>query len=363
MVFSSSHFCDKWSYLPGLAGLGAEADRAGCSHQLSILIWANLISSSVQPSFLWKHLKGENDTKKHRNLFSSQQAFVIVPVPKCTNVWLTKSLWYTFLRVQEEKINKELVTSGVAKVARSLQGCPSSLHFWQRGRECQCREITLLVAGRFGTWGSFWVGSGVCCHFLQVNQSSFCQPQLCWVGSPTFCFHYLIFTGYSCFTMLCSFLLYSSVNQLYVYIHFLPFGSPFRLGHRASRRVPCAMQQVLISIYFIPSVNSVYTSVPIYQFLSPSFPTPSLKVKVLVSKLSATVCDPMDCSPPGSSVHEILQARVLGWIAILFSRGFSRGQTQVSCISGRFFTIWATRDALVPIHLFSTSVFLFLLCK
>ena len=46
-------------------------------------------------------------------------------------------------------------------------------------------------------------------------------------------------------------------------------------------------------------------------------------------------CDPMDCSPPGSSVHGILQASILEWIAISFSRGSSqtRNQTQVSCIA------------------------------
>ena len=57
---------------------------------------------------------------------------------------------------------------------------------------------------------------------------------------------------------------------------------------------------------------------------------------------------PMGCSPPGSSVHGILQARTLEWVVILFSRGPSqpRDQTQVSCIAGRFLTIWATREAL-----------------
>ena len=57
-------------------------------------------------------------------------------------------------------------------------------------------------------------------------------------------------------------------------------------------------------------------------------------------------CDPMVCSPPGSSVHGILQARILEWVAIPFSRGSSwpRGQTQVSCIAERFFTDWATRE-------------------
>ena len=60
------------------------------------------------------------------------------------------------------------------------------------------------------------------------------------------------------------------------------------------------------------------------------------------------LCDSMDCSLPGSSVHGILQARTLEWVAIPFSRGsaWSRKWTQVSCIAGRFlFTVWATREA------------------
>ena len=54
-----------------------------------------------------------------------------------------------------------------------------------------------------------------------------------------------------------------------------------------------------------------------------------------------TLCNPMDCSLPGSSLHGILQARVLKWVAISFSRGSSRPRkrTQVSCIAGRRFTI------------------------
>ena len=50
------------------------------------------------------------------------------------------------------------------------------------------------------------------------------------------------------------------------------------------------------------------------------------------------------CSPPGSSVHGILQAEILVWVAISFSRESSqpRDRTQVSCMAGRFFTIWAT---------------------
>ena len=64
----------------------------------------------------------------------------------------------------------------------------------------------------------------------------------------------------------------------------------------------------------------------------------------LAAKLCPTLCDPVDCSPP-SSVHGILQARALEWVAIAFSRGSSqpRNRSRVSHIAGRCFTIWATR--------------------
>ena len=69
-------------------------------------------------------------------------------------------------------------------------------------------------------------------------------------------------------------------------------------------------------------------------------------MKVLVIQSCLTLCDTTDCSLPGSSVHGILQAKILEWAAIPFSRGSSqpRDQTQVSCTAGRFFTIWATRE-------------------
>ena len=71
-------------------------------------------------------------------------------------------------------------------------------------------------------------------------------------------------------------------------------------------------------------------------------------VCVLVTQSCLTICDPKDCSPWGSSVHGIPQARILQWVAIPFSRGsfLSRDRTWVSCIAGRFFTIWATREVL-----------------
>ena len=55
---------------------------------------------------------------------------------------------------------------------------------------------------------------------------------------------------------------------------------------------------------------------------------------------SCPLCDPVDCSPPGSSVHGILQARTLEWVAMPSYRGSSqpRDQTCVSCMAGGFFT-------------------------
>ena len=63
-----------------------------------------------------------------------------------------------------------------------------------------------------------------------------------------------------------------------------------------------------------------------------------------VAQSCPTLCDPMDSSPPGSSVHGIFQARILGWVAISFSRGSSRlrDRTQVSLIAGRHFNLWTT---------------------
>ena len=65
-----------------------------------------------------------------------------------------------------------------------------------------------------------------------------------------------------------------------------------------------------------------------------------------VAQSCLTLCDPMDCRLPGSSVCGIFQARVLEWVAISFSRGSSqlRDQTWVSRIVGRHFTVWATRE-------------------
>ena len=144
--------------------------------------------------------------------------------------------------------------------------------------------------------------------------------------------------------MLCYFQVYSKVNQLYIYPLFFRFISD--IGHyRVLSTVLCAILLLLL----------------------------------LSSSVTSNSCDPIDCSLPGSSVHRISQAKILEWVAISFSRGSSRlrDQTWVSCIAGRFFTVWATREtpffivvcicqsqspslsphfpALVTVSLFSTS--------
>ena len=69
-----------------------------------------------------------------------------------------------------------------------------------------------------------------------------------------------------------------------------------------------------------------------------------LSYNMCVSRSVMSDCDPMDCSPPGSSVHGILQAKILGWVAILFSRGVSWPKDRIRV--SRLFTILATREAL-----------------
>ena len=75
----------------------------------------------------------------------------------------------------------------------------------------------------------------------------------------------------------------------------------------------------------------------------------TLRLKKVESELVTQSCStlwPRDYSPPCSSAHGILQARVLEWVATFFSRGSSqpRDWAQVSCIAGRFFTVWDTHN-------------------
>ena len=83
-----------------------------------------------------------------------------------------------------------------------------------------------------------------------------------------------------------------------------------------------------------------------------SFRNPSAFTNIMIESESEvaqscpTFCNPMDCSVPGSSIHGIFQARILEWVAISFSRRSLRPRDwiQISCIIGRRFTIWTTRE-------------------
>ena len=124
-----------------------------------------------------------------------------------------------------------------------------------------------------------------------------------------------------------------------------------------SYRPVCAFYSLHL-LLLLPSVSTNSRSLDLLPKLAPYWdygllPEQWFSIQVayqnplcLVAQLCPTLCDPMDCSLPGSSVHGILQARILAWVAISSSRGFSqhRNWTQVSCIAGGFFTIWATRE-------------------
>ena len=84
--------------------------------------------------------------------------------------------------------------------------------------------------------------------------------------------------------------------------------------------------------------------------------------EMLIYQSCSTLCNPMGCSPPVSSVHGILQARILEWIAIPFSRrsSWTRNQTWISWIAGRFFIAWTIREAhlsmCITIHILECEV-------
>ena len=102
---------------------------------------------------------------------------------------------------------------------------------------------------------------------------------------------------------------------------------------------------VVLSRYWshrIPPLSSIFILPPFLKGDVLSLENKCEKKKI-ITQSCLSLCNPMDCSPPGSSV----QARILEWTAISFSRGSSwpRDQTQLSCITSRFLTVWATREA------------------
>ena len=147
-------------------------------------------------------------------------------------------------------------------------------------------------------------------HWVKKSQTKLSD----WTGMHTTIL--TVFSRRGVATELYEFLMYFAFYPLIwcmVYKYFLPF-----------YRLPLYL---LVFIYFFSCIEAIESESEVTQ-------------------LCPTLCDPMDCSLPSSSVHRIFQAIVLEWIAISFSRGSSwpRDGTWVSCIVDRCFTIWAIRE-------------------
>ena len=142
------------------------------------------------------------------------------------------------------------------------------------------------------------------------------------------------------------------------------WGSVWTLGKKDNEREKTFFHQFCPSIgidkhYFLSKLDQLsFPDIVLWGFISIHF----LLVKLLSPLLTYLESESIShsvvsgslrphglYSPPGSSVHRIPQAGIPEWVDIPFSKGSSqpRDQTQVSCISGRFFTIWATREALL----------------
>ena len=109
---------------------------------------------------------------------------------------------------------------------------------------------------------------------------------------------------------------------------------------------------------FQATLLTTASCLPLQTCLTLVFPGALTTFSVLVAKSCLTLCDPMDCSPPGFSVHGIFQARILEWTAICFSRdlpypGIKPMSLTSPAMAGGFFTIWTIREAH---HLLSICV-------
>ena len=107
---------------------------------------------------------------------------------------------------------------------------------------------------------------------------------------------------------------------------------------------------ILVCVYILPNTACLSLGF-IFSFIIFSLPVviqsgKKVKMKVLVPRSCPAFCNPVNCSSLGSSVHAVLQARILEWVAISFSKGsfWPRDPTQISPIAGRCFIGWATRE-------------------
>ena len=122
------------------------------------------------------------------------------------------------------------------------------------------------------------------------------------------------------------------------------------MSHPTQEHIPCSQVQVLqeVQVQCLWGVSSFFNPISMLYNLwtkeKSNWHLLTLCMCMLVIQLCPTLCDPMDCS----CVHGILQARILEWVAVPFSRGSSwpRDRTWVAArIVGRFFTVWATDNA------------------
>ena len=127
---------------------------------------------------------------------------------------------------------------------------------------------------------------------------------------------------------------------------------PFMSVPSNSSCLPCVLLEICFPVSHLYAVAWSWAIILLQVLtqklcsLSPlSFPSLPFKC-VLVAQSCPALWDPMDYSLPGSFFHGIIQARILEWVAILFSRGSPqpRDRTQVYRITGGFFTNWATRE-------------------
>ena len=117
-------------------------------------------------------------------------------------------------------------------------------------------------------------------------------------------------------------------NSLFTFPYFV---TPWTVAHQAPLSMGFSRQEYWSGLPF-PSPFPYFTFVQMKSHC--------LYLVLCCLQSCLTFCDPMDCNPPGSSVHGISQARILEWVTISFSRGSSqlRDQTHVSCLAGGFLT-------------------------
>ena len=124
------------------------------------------------------------------------------------------------------------------------------------------------------------------------------------------------------------------------------FATPWTVAYQASPSMGFSRQGYWSGLLF-PSPGDLP-----HPRIEPEFPV--LQADALPSEppRKPHSCDPTACQAPLSTVHVISRPRILEWIAIPFSRRSSRprGQTQVSCIAGGFFTNWVTREVSLSVE-------------